>query len=255
MGAAVNGMSLHQGVWPFGGTFLMFFSYMMNPVRMAAIMETPSIFVYTHDSIGLGEDGPTHQQIEVLASMRAIPNLITFRPADANEAIEAWRFAIQHRDGPTAMCFTRQKLPILDHAKGQPVSDTRKGAYVLVREEGKDQPDLILMGSGSEVQLLVGAREALQQEGIATRVVSMPSQEIFLQQPADYRESVLPSTVRARLACEAAATEPWYRFVGLDGDVVGLDHFGASAPAPVLFQQYGFTVENVAARARALAKK
>jgi transketolase len=211
--------------------------------------------VYTHDSIGLGEDGPTHQPIEVLAAMRAIPNLITFRPGDANEAIEAWRFAIQHRDGPTALCFTRQKLPILDHTNGQPIADTRKGAYVLVREEGKDQPDLILMGSGSEVQLLVGARATLQQEGIATRVVSMPSQELFLRQPQDYRESVLPPAVRARLACEAAATEPWYRFVGLDGDIVGLDHFGASAPGPVLFQQFGFTVENVTARARALVKK
>jgi transketolase len=255
MGAAVNGMSLHQGIWPYGGTFLMFFTYMANPVRMAALMETPSIFIYTHDGIGLGEDGPTHQQIEVLAAMRAIPNLVTLRPADANEAIEAWRYAILHRDGPTALCFTRQKLPILGHANGQPVADTRRGAYVLEREEGKEQPDLILLGSGSEVQLLVGARAQLQQEGIATRVVSMPSQELFVQQPAEYRESVLPAAVRARLACEAAATEPWYRFVGLDGDVVGLDHFGASAPAPVLFQQYGFTVENVTARARALVQE
>jgi transketolase len=255
MGAAVNGMSLHQGVWPYGGTFLMFFSYMMNPVRMAALMETPSIFVYTHDGIGLGEDGPTHQQIEVLAAMRAIPNLLTIRPADANEAAEAWRTAILHRDGPTALCFTRQKLPILDHSEGQPGADAQKGAYILARETGKRTPDLILIGSGSEVQWLVAARATLQAEGVATRVVSMPCQELFLQQPLAYRDEVLPPGVRARLACEAAASEPWYRFVGLDGDVIGLDHFGASAPANVLFQEYGFTAENVTSRARALVKK
>jgi transketolase len=254
MGAAVNGMSLHQGVWPFGGTFLMFFSYMMNPVRMAGIMETPSIFVYTHDSIGLGEDGPTHQPVEVLAAMRAIPNLVTIRPADANEAAEAWRIAIERRDGPTAMCFTRQKLPILDHGEGQPMADARKGAYVLARESGKDAPDVILMGSGSEVQWLVGARKILQGEGIATRVVSMPSQELFLQQPQSYRDEVLPPSVRARVACEAAASEPWFRFIGLDGDTVCLDHFGASAPGDIIFREFGFTAENVAAKARALVR-
>ncbi|HWE64660.1 MAG TPA: transketolase [Chloroflexota bacterium] len=255
MGAAVNGMSLHQGVWPFGGTFLMFFSYMMNPVRMAAIMETPSIFVYTHDSIGLGEDGPTHQQVEVLAAMRAIPFLYTLRPADANETAEAWRIAIERRDGPSALCFSRQKLPILDHSEGQPAGDARKGGYVLARETGKDAPDVILMGSGSEVQWLVGARTILQGQGIATRVVSMPCQELFLQQPQAYRDEVLPPAVRARLACEAAASEPWFRFVGLDGTTVCLDHFGASAPADIIFKEFGFTAENVAAKARALVKK
>jgi transketolase len=255
MGAAVNGMSLHQGIWPFGGTFLMFFSYMMNPVRMAALMETPSIFVYTHDGIGLGEDGPTHQQIEVLAAMRAIPNLLTIRPADANEAAEAWRTAILHRDGPTALCFTRQKLPILDHSAGQPVADTAKGGYVLAREPAGDRLDVILMGSGSEVQWLMGARTILQGEGISARVVSMPCQELFLRQSKAYQDDVLPPSVRARLACEAAASEPWFRFVGLDGDIVGLDHFGASAPANVIFKEYGFTAENVAARARALVQQ
>jgi transketolase len=255
MGAAVNGMSLHGGLWPFGGTFLMFFSYMMNPVRMAALMEIPSIFVYTHDGIGLGEDGPTHQQVEVLAAMRAIPHLVTLRPADANEAAEAWRVAIERRHGPTTLCFSRQKLPILDHGDGEAASETRKGGYVLAREQGKDRPDVILMGSGSEVQLLVEARKTLQAEGIATRVVSMPSQELFLQQPQEYRDRVLPPAVRARLACEAAASEPWYRFIGLDGDTVCLDHFGASAPAPIIFKEFGFTPENVAAKARALVKQ
>jgi len=255
MGAAVNGMSVHGGLWPFGGTFLMFFSYMMNPVRMAALMETPSLFVYTHDGIGLGEDGPTHQQIEVLAAMRAIPNLLVFRPADANESAESWRVAISHREGPSALCFTRQKLPILNHDEGQPVSDTARGAYILAREQGKASPDLILMGSGSEVQWLVAARTTLQAEGIATRVVSIPCQELFLRQPQAYQDEVLPPSVRARLACEAAASEPWFRFTGLDGTVVGLDHFGASAPADVLFKEFGFTAENVTSRARALIKK
>ena len=255
MGAAVNGMSLHQGVWPFGGTFLMFYTYMANPVRMAAIMETPSIFIYTHDGIGLGEDGPTHQQVEVLAAMRAVPNLLTIRPADANETAAAWRTAIEHRDGPTALCFSRQKLPILDHSQGQPMADAAKGGYVLAREQGKETPDVILLGSGSEVQWLVGAREILAKDGIAARVVSMPCQELFLRQAQEYRDQVLPPAVRARLACESAASESWYRFVGLDGDTVCLDHFGASAPADVLFKEFGFTSENVAAKARALVKK
>lgn len=255
MGAAVNGMTLHGGLWPFGGTFLMFFSYMMNPVRMAALMDIPSIFVYTHDGIGLGEDGPTHQQIEVLAAMRAIPHLFVFRPADANESAEAWRVALSRRDGPSALCFTRQKLPILNHDEGQPVSDTRKGAYILAREQGKSTPDLILLGSGSEVQLLVAARATLQAEGIATRVVSVPSQELFLRQPQAYQDEVLPPSVRARLACEAAASISWYRFTGLDGTVVGLDHFGGSAPADVLFKEFGFTAENVINRAKALLKQ
>jgi transketolase len=255
MAAALNGMTLHYGVRPFGGTFLMFYTYMANPVRMAALMSAPSIFVYTHDGIGLGEDGPTHQQVEVLAALRAVPNLVTIRPADANETAEAWRSAIARQDGPTALCFSRQKLPILDHSEGDPVSAARKGAYVLARETGKSVPDIILIGAGSEVQLLVGARKMLQQDGQAVRVVSMPSQELFLAQPKQYQDEVLPPSVRARLACESAASQPWYRFVGLDGDVVGLDRFGASAPASVIFKQLGFTAENVAQRARALVSK
>jgi transketolase len=255
MAAALNGMTLHHGVRPFGGTFLMFFTYMANPVRMAALMAAPSIFVYTHDSIGLGEDGPTHQQVEVLAALRAIPNLVTIRPADANETAEAWRTAITRQDGPTALCFSRQKLPILDHSEGDALGAASKGAYILARESGKATPDIILLGAGSEVQWLVGARAILQQEGLAVRVVSMPSQELFLAQPKEYRDNVLPPSARARLACEAAASQPWYRFVGLDGDVVGLDRFGASAPAGVIFKQLGFTSENVAARARALVGK
>ena len=255
MAAAVNGMSLHSGIRPFGGTFLMFYSYMANPVRMAALMAAPSIFVYTHDSIGLGEDGPTHQQVEVLAALRAIPNLVTLRPADANETAEAWRIAIARQDGPTALCFSRQKLPILDHSEGDPLGATKKGGYILARETGKALPDIILIGAGSEVQLLVDARKTLQQEGLAVRVVSMPSHELFLAQPKAYQDAVLPPTVRARLACEAAASQPWYRFVGLDGDVLGLDRFGASAPASVVFKQLGFTAENAAQRARALLSR
>ncbi len=252
MASALNGMTLHYGVRPFGGTFLMFYTYMANPVRMAALMAAPSIFVYTHDTVGLGEDGPTHQQVEVLSALRAIPNMVTLRPADANETAEAWRAAIARQDGPTALCFSRQKLPILDHSEGDPVGATRQGAYILTRESGKDTPDVILIGAGSEVQLLVGARAILQRDGLAVRVVSMPSQELFLAQPREYRDRVLPPSVRARLACEAAASQPWYRFVGLDGDVLALDRFGASAPAGVIFKQLGFTPENVAARARAL---
>ena len=255
MAAARNGMTLHDGVRPFGGTFLMFYTYMANPVRMAALMSAPSIFVYTHDGIGLGEDGPTHQQVEVLAALRAVPNLVTIRPADANETAEAWRTAIARQDGPTALCFSRQKLPILDHSEGDPVSAAQKGAYILARETGKSVPDIILLGAGSEVQLLVGARKILQQDGLAVRVISMPSQELFLAQPKQYQDEVLPPSVRARLACESAASQPWYRFVGLDGDVVGLDRFGASAPASVIFKQLGFTAENVAQRARALISK
>ena len=255
MGAAVNGMCVHGGVWPFGGTFLMFYTYMADPVRMAALMDCPSIFWYTHDGIGLGEDGPTHQQVEVLAALRAIPNLHTFRPADANETAEAWRAAVSRRSGPTALCFSRQKLPILDHSEGQPARDARKGAYVLARETGKSVPDVILLGSGSEVQLLVAARSQLQAEGIATRVVSVPSFEVFLEQPETYQSEVLPLGVRARVACEAAVSQPWYRFVGLDGALVCLDHFGASAPADVLFREFGFTAEKVAEKARALLQK
>jgi transketolase len=200
-------------------------------------------------------DGPTHQQIEVLAAIRAIPNVVLLRPADANEAAESWKAAIQRRHGPTVLCFTRQKLPVLNHDEGQPFSDTRKGAYILAREQGKSQPDIVLLGTGSEVQLLVEARTILQAEGIATRVVSMPSQELFLQQPQSYRDEVLPPAVRARLACEASASEPWYRFTGLDGAVVGLDRFGASAPAPVLFEKFGFTAANIVARAKEVVRK
>lgn len=255
MGAAVNGMCLHGGVWPFGGTFLMFYSYMANPVRMAALMDRPSIFVYTHDGIGLGEDGPTHQQVEVLAALRAVPTLHTFRPADANETAEAWRSAVARRSGPTALCFSRQKLPILDHSEGQAAGDAAKGGYILARERGKSVPDLILMGAGSEVQYLVAARTQLQEQGLAVRVVSMPCMEVFLEQPQTYRDEVLPPGVRARIACEAASSQPWYRFIGLDGATVCLDHFGASAPAETLYREFGITAENVAQKALALLQK
>jgi transketolase len=255
MAAVVNGMNLHGGVRAFGGTFLMFFTYMANPVRMAALMELPSLFIYTHDSIGLGEDGPTHQPVEVLAALRAIPHLDTYRPADANETAQALRAALARQDGPSALCFSRQKLPILDHSEGQPIEDVAKGAYILAREQGAQTPAVILMGSGSEVQYLVGARAILQHEGIPTRVVSMPCMETFLRQPQSYRDTVLPPTVRARVACEAAASEPWFRFVGLDGATVCLDRFGASAPAEIIYRELGFTAEAVAAAARSLVKK
>jgi transketolase len=249
MGSIMNGMALHGGVRPYGATFLIFSDYMRPPIRLAALMEQPVIFVFTHDSVGLGEDGPTHQPIEQLAALRSIPGLIDLRPADPAETVEAWRFALQHRNGPVFLALTRQAVPHLDRSGGAPASELRRGAYVLA-DAPDGSPQVILIATGSEVSVALDARERLRQEDIAARVVSMPSWALFAQQPRDYRDRVLPPEVPARVSVEAAGTLGWHRWVGLAGEVVGLTRFGASAPAKEVFQQLGFSADNVAALAR-----
>ncbi|MEJ2344441.1 MAG: transketolase [Gammaproteobacteria bacterium] len=253
MCAASTGMALHGGLRPFASTFFIFSDYARPAIRLAALMKQPVIYVFTHDSVGLGEDGPTHQPIEQLASLRAMPDLCVIRPADANETVAAWKVALARRDGPTMLVLTRQKLPVLEAVDdGEGVAC---GAYVFARERG-EQPELILIASGSELVLTLKAQEQLRSEyGIDARVVSMPSWELFRAQPGAYRETVLPAAVRSRLAVEAAATFGWREWVGERGDVLGIDHFGASAPGPELFRQFGFTVDNVVARARRLVEE
>ncbi len=251
MGAALNGMALFGGVIPYGGTFLIFSDYMKPAIRIAAISHIPAIYVFTHDSIGLGEDGPTHQPIEQLAALRAIPNMTVIRPADANETVEAWKLAITHRNGPTALILTRQAVPTLDRSLVDAPSELVKGAYVL-SDFGEKEPELILMASGSEVSLIYAAAARLAAEGLNVRAVSFPSWELFEKQAATYREAVLPKRVRARLAVEAGAGLGWERYVGLDGAVIAMERFGASAPYKVLFEEFGFTVENVITKAKEL---
>ncbi|GER89155.1 transketolase [Dictyobacter vulcani] len=252
MGSILNGMALYGGLIPFGATFLIFSDYMRPPIRLAALMGVKTIYVFTHDSIGVGEDGPTHQPVEQLAALRSIPGVTVLRPGDANEAAEAWRVAITHK-GPVALALTRQNLPTLDRETYASASNLSKGAYVLMDSEGT--PDLILMASGSEVSLALDAAQQLHQDGVAVRVISVPSWELFEEQSAEYKESVLPKNVRARIAIEAGLSMGWSRYVGLDGDIIALDHFGASAPAKTLFQEFGFSVENVVAKAKALLHK
>ncbi|MFQ6046208.1 MAG: transketolase [Gemmatimonadales bacterium] len=251
MGAVLNGMALHGGLIPYGGTFLIFSDYMRPSIRLAALMGIKVIYVFTHDSIGLGEDGPTHQPVEQLAGLRAIPNLTVIRPADAPETVQAWRVALEHDGGPVAMVLTRQKVPSVDRGSGGGAEGLRRGGYVL-REASKGTPDLILMASGSEVHPVLEARELLESEGIRTRVVSMPAPDVFALQSAGYRDQVLPPTVSARLAVEAAHPMPWYRWVGDRGAVLGITRFGASAPYQTLFREYGFSPAAIAARARTL---
>jgi transketolase len=250
MGAIANGMALHGGLRPYTGTFLVFADYMRPAVRLAALMGLPVVFIFTHDSIGLGEDGPTHQPIEHVASLRAIPNLRVIRPADAAETVEAWRLALT-QPGPTCLILTRQNLPVLDRAALPAGVGAERGAYVLA-EAGAGPPRIILIASGSEVEVALGARKLLEAQGIPARVVSMPSWELFEAQPPEYREAVLPAAVTARLAVEAGSPQGWHKYVGLGGDVVGMARFGASAPAKVLFAKFGFTAEAVAARAAKL---
>ena len=248
MGAILNGMTLHGGVRVYGGTFLVFSDYMRPAIRLAAMMELPIIYVFTHDSIGLGEDGPTHQPIEHISSLRAIPNLWVFRPADAAETVEGWRVALERKDGPTALVLTRQSIPVIDRTRYAPASGARYGAYVIA---DVPDPQVILIATGSEVHIALQAQELLAQEfNIRARVVSMPCMELFETQPESYRARVLPPHIRARVAIEAGATLSWGRYVGLDGAVVGLDRFGASAPYKVLFREFGLTPEAVAAAAR-----
>jgi transketolase len=251
MGAIGNGLALHGGLVPYVATFFVFTDYMRPAMRLAAIMGLPVIYVLTHDSIGLGEDGPTHQPVEHLAALRAMPNMTVLRPADANETVEAWKVALAHTTGPVCLVLTRQKLPTLDRERFAAAGGVARGGYVLDDADG-GTPDLILIASGSEVQVALAAAAALRAEGAGVRVVDMASRELFDLQDADYRESVLPAAVGARLAVEAAVSFGWGDIVGPQGAVVGLDHFGASAPAGELFTHFGFTAERVCARAREL---
>jgi transketolase len=253
MGSAVNGMALTPGIIPFGATFLMFSEYMRAPIRLAAIMKIRSIFVYTHDSIGLGEDGTTHQPVEQLISLRSIPNITVIRPADANETAQAWKVAIEHTTGPVVLIFTRQGLPILDQDKYGKATNVVKGAYVLSPAEG--DAELILIGTGSEVELAMKAQAKLKEEGIAASVVSMPSWELFEKQSAEYKESVLPKALKKRVAIEAGSYLGWHKYVTDEGDTVTMHTFGESAPADELFKHFGFTVDNVVAKAKAVLGK
>src|SRR5512143_2401063 len=251
MGAIVNGLAAHGGFIPYGSTFLIFSDYMRPPIRLAALMGLHVVHVFTHDSIALGEDGPTHQPVEQLASLRAIPELTVIRPADANETAAAWKVAVETRDRPVLLALTRQDVPTLDRSRYASADGLRRGAYVL--SDAKDHtPALILIASGSEVGLILAAAERLQGEGIAVRCVSMPSWELFDAQPQAYRDEVLPPDVPVRLAVELGVSQGWCRYVGDHGDMIGVERVGASAPADVLLREYGFTVDNVVARARAL---
>ena len=254
MGAIAGGMALHGGVIPYTATFLTFTDYMRPPMRLAALMGLRVIYIFTHDSIGLGEDGPTHQPIKHLMNLRAVPNLTVIRPADATETAEAWRAALLNADGPTTLIFTRQKLPVLDPTELGSGEGLQRGGYVLW-QSAEDTPDVILIGTGSETHIALEAGKQLAAEGVSVRVVSMPSWELFDRQPADYRQSVLPSAVRARVAVEAGIKLGWEHYVGLEGIVVWMDGFGASAPAEVLYQEFGLTADNVAAQARQLLKE
>ncbi|WP_211271296.1 transketolase [Corynebacterium crudilactis] len=249
MGSILNGISLHGGTRPYGGTFLIFSDYMRPAVRLAALMEIDAYYVWTHDSIGLGEDGPTHQPVETLAALRAIPGLSVLRPADANETAQAWAAALEYKEGPKGLALTRQNVPVLEGSKEKAAEGVRRGAYVLV-EGSKATPDVILMGSGSEVQLAVNAAKALEAEGIAARVVSVPCMDWFQEQDADYIESVLPAAVTARVSVEAGIAMPWYRFLGTQGRAVSLEHFGASADYQTLFEKFGITTDAVVAAAK-----
>lgn len=248
MSAMMNGMALYGGFIPYSGTFLTFSDYARNAVRMAALMNTACLFVYTHDSIGLGEDGPTHQSIEHVASLRAIPNMQVWRPCDTVESFVAWKTAIENRQ-PSSLVFSRQGVPFIERTPEQ-VSNIAKGAYIIY--ESEQAPTLILMATGTELGITLDAAKQLDEEGLGVRVVSMPNAELFAQQSPAYQQQILPSSIRARLAVEAGVSDYWRKYVGLDGDVIGIDEFGASAPGNILMQHFGFTVENIIQRAREL---
>jgi transketolase len=250
MAATINGMAAHGGLIPFGSTFFTFSDYLRPSLRLAALMGLHVIHVFTHDSIGLGEDGPTHQPVEHLAALRAIPNLLVIRPGDANETVVAWRVALESA-GPVALILSRQDIPTLDRNRYAPADGLRRGAYVLGGVAG-GKPDLVMIATGSELHLAVAAQDVLAQQDIHASVVSMPSWELFDKQPQEYRDSVLPPQVTKRLAIEAGSTLGWHRYVGNPGDVLGVDRFGASAPGEVVLREYGFTVENVCRMALAL---
>lgn len=253
MGGILNGLAQTDGIIPYGATFLVFSDYMRPPIRLAAMMHIRQIYIFTHDSIGLGEDGPTHQPVEQLISLRSVPNLIVIRPADANETAQAWKVAIEHTGGPVAIVLTRQKVPIIDRTKYASAENLAVGAYVLSDSSDK-KPEIILIATGSEVQLALAAQERLAGDGILVRVVSMPSWELFERQPKEYRDSVLLPSIKKRLAIEAGSPIGWHKYVGDEGDVLGIAKFGASAPAEVLMREYGFTVDHVVERAKSLLK-
>jgi transketolase len=254
MGAILNGLAAHGGIIPFGATFLTFSDYLRPSIRLAALMDLQVVYVFTHDSIGMGEDGPTHQSVEHVASLRAIPQLIVIRPGDANETAVAWRVAIETRDRPVALVLTRQNVPTLDRKQFAAAEGLRHGAYILA-DPPQGEPRLILIASGSEVGLIVAAGQRLQAEKIPVRLVSMPSWELFEAQSQEYRDSVLPPSAHARLAVEAGVTQGWHRYIGDRGDVIGVDRFGASAPGPIVMREYGFSVDNVCKRALALLER
>jgi transketolase len=251
MGSIMNGIALHGGTRVYGGTFLVFSDYMRGAVRLAALMKLPVTYVWTHDSIGLGEDGPTHQPVEHLAALRAIPGLDVIRPADANETVVAWRTLLRHTDRPAALALTRQNVPVLDAAVTEGAA---QGGYVL-RDASDGQPQLILIATGSEVQIALAAREVLEAAGTPTRVVSMPCVEWFKEQPQSYRDTVIPPAVRARVSVEAGIAQSWWELLGDGGVPVSLEHFGASAPYQTLFEQFGLTAERTVAAAHAALAK
>ncbi len=253
MGAILNGLAAHGGTMPFGSTFLVFSDYMRPAIRLAALMGLHVVYVFTHDSIALGEDGSTHQPVEQLAGLRSVPQLVVIRPCDANETAVAWRVALETRDRPVALILTRQRVPTLDRTRFAAADGLRRGAYVLA-DAPTGKPDLILIATGSEVGLIVAAAQKLLAQGIQARVVSMPSWELFDTQPREYRESVLLPSIRARLAVEAGASQGWHRYTGDHGDVLGVDRFGASAPGDVVLREYGLTIDNVCKRALAMAR-
>jgi transketolase len=254
MGCILNGMALHGGVYPFGSTFLIFSDYMRPAIRLAALMKLHVIYIFTHDSIAIGEDGPTHQPIEQLANFRAIPGLIVIRPADANETAEAWRIAMEHREGPVAIILTRQNVPVIDRTRFSPATNLRKGAYILA-DSPSEKPEVLMIATGSEVHLALDVYEKLKREGVSARVVNMPSWELFEQQPERYRNEVIPPEVTTRISIEAGATQGWHRYIGLQGEAIGIDHFGASAPMKVLLKEFGFTPENILDKIKALLVK
>jgi transketolase len=254
MAAVMTGMAVHGGLRPFGATFLSFSDYMRPSIRLAALSRARVIYIWTHDSLALGEDGPTHQPIEQLAALRAVPNLIVLRPSDAAETVEAWRVALAHSDGPVGIVLTRQKVPVIDRKQYASASGLAQGAYVLADADGS-APSVILIATGSEVSVALEAHQHLTKEGIRSRVVSMPSWELFDLQPQSYRDAVLPPSVRARVSIEAASSFGWERYVGADGAIIGVDRFGASAPGPSLMHQFGFTPEHVAETAKTIVQR
>jgi transketolase len=254
MGSIMNGLALHGGVIPYGGTFLIFSDYMRPPIRLAAMMGLKVIYIFTHDSIGLGEDGPTHQPVEQLAGLRSVPNLLVIRPADANETVEAWRVALAHKTGPVALILTRQNLPTMDRTYLAPAAELAKGGYVLYKSDAEN-PALILISTGSEIPLALEAAGRLKEQALSSWVVNLPSWKLFEQQSEEYRNQVLPPEVTARVAVEAGSIQGWRHYVGDKGTVIGLDHFGASAPYKTLYEKFGLTVDQIVNKALALLKR